>query len=512
MAVSGPLRVGTHSTLLGLAHGRAIVRALRVADPGLQVELVPIATRGDSPRPGPLGPADHPTSTSDELHAALLSGLVECCVHAVQNLPADSRDDLATAAMPLRGDPRDVVVFRAGILDRLRSGTPVRVGSSADRHDRRTCDLLAALLPAIGAARPDVRLESLHGSFPDGLRRLGLGESDGTALDGVVLAIAELNRLWSDRDAHAAIAPGIDGARFMVMPLSACPTAPGQGALAVECRRSDQLSRATLAVLDDPVTAGRVRRERELLVAQPESERSRFAATSVRSENCGTVIFTRGGRGDQAFSRTLWNRPAKPGSTKAWDGGDWVRMTEYQPLRSVAVTAGPAAFISHWRALDGGARLPSGTRVWVSGVTSWIRLAGQGVWVEGCADNLGFGSIAETLAAPALRLPPVSAWTVLTRADTAASWRDSGVGSVIPTYAIGAPTDERVLADIRRTIGTATHFFWGSAAQFLALRDCIPANSHHACGPGRTYQALLAAGVENLQAFPSRAEWHRWVN
>jgi hypothetical protein len=57
----------------------------------------------------------------------------------------------------------------------------------------------------------------------------------------------------------------------------------------------------------------------------------------------------------------------------------------------------------------------------------------------------------------------------------------------------------------------ATHFYWGSAAQFQAVRHWLPANSHHACGPGKTYRALLAAGVANLQPFPSRDEWRKWV-
>jgi hydroxymethylbilane synthase len=149
--------------------------------------------------------------------------------------------------------------------------------------------------------------------------------------------------------------------------------------------------------------------------------------------------------------------------------------------------------------------------VWVSGVESWRRLAQRGVWVEGCADNLGFDQIVSTLAAPVLRLPPLGEWTVLTRTDAVGSWEGTGVGRVLATYSIGAPEDEGTLREIRDRLSQATHFFWGSAEQYRSLRHWVPRNSHHACGPGKTYTALRADGVANLQAFPSRREWRAWL-
>ena len=168
-------------------------------------------------------------------------------------------------------------------------------------------------------------------------------------------------------------------------------------------------------------------------------------------------------------------------------------------------------FVAHWRAVTPGLQMPAGARLWASGVESWRRLARQGYWVDGCAENLGFAYIAPTLRSPVLRLPPLSAWSVLTREDAAPSWDGSGVGRVLATYAAEPPRDDGTLEEIREQARNATHFFWGSAAQFRAVRDWLPPDSHHACGPGKTYHALRTAGIENLQAFPSRREWRRWV-
>jgi hydroxymethylbilane synthase len=222
-------------------------------------------------------------------------------------------------------------------------------------------------------------------------------------------------------------------------------------------------------------------------------------------------MFVRGQHRGQAFSRLMWRQPPRPLNARPWDGADWVVACDYRPAPRPEIAAAPALFLAHWRALPPGLALPETTRVWVSGVESWRRLAQRGQWIEGCADNLGFGAISATLGSPVLRLPPLAAWTVLTREDATATWTGTGVGRVQATYAIDAPAEESVLREIRHDVARATHFFWGSAAQYRALRDCLPAGSHHACGPGKTYQALSADGLPNLQAFPSRREWRRWV-
>jgi hydroxymethylbilane synthase len=506
-----PLRLGTRASLLAIAQSQSVVRALRAADPGLQIELVLMSTRGDRDQSTPLSASRDPGFFSDDLDQALRRNDVDFCVHSLKDLPLAPRAGLQTAAIAIREDPRDVVVFRAEVLERLRLGKPLRIGSSSARRTKHVRDFLQSALPTEAPRLPDLQILPVRGAVHDRLGRIKLPEADPAALDGVVLALAGLNRLWSDRDGHAAIQAALQGARMMVLPLSACPTAPGQGALALECRSGDHTTAATLSVLNDAASARRARRELALLAAQPEDERGGFAATSVRSDSCGTVIFIRGTHLGREFSRVIWKKPSGPGQAKAWDGIDWVRKTRYRVLRRVDLRAGAAVFVAHWRAVNDKMRLPPGTRVWVSGVTSWRRLAARGLWVEGCADNLGFASIAGTLASPVLRLPSLADWTVFTRSDAVSSWRGSGVGHVIPTYSIGIPADEPALDEIRRSITESTHFYWGSAAQFLAVRDWLPTKSHHACGPGKTYQQLLAAGVDNLQPFPSREEWRRWV-
>lgn len=511
MTPRSTLRLATRASLLAMAQSRIVARAIQAADPGLEVELVTVETRGDRDRSVPLSDVRDPGFFSAELDDALREGRVDLCVHSVKDLPLQPRPGIHTAAIPAREDPRDMVIFRPQVLDLLRNGETLRIGSSSARRAVLTREFLQHALPAqgpgAGDAPPAMSFPPLRGLVEQRLARVRLPRDHDQALDGVVLALAGLARLWGDRDGHARIAPLLEGTRLMVLPLGACPTAPGQGALAVECRSDDARVSALLAPINHAGTARRVRRELDLLSAQPETERDGFGATTVRHDNCGTLLFLRSHGG----GRVLWKEPPSPGSAIAWDGAEWIRASHYQPRRHAGIGSPPAVFLAHWRALPPRARLPDTARVWVSGMKSWRALARRGIWVEGCADNLGFQAVLGTLRSPVLRLPPLADWTVLTREDATATWQSSGVGRVLATYDIAAPEDESALSAIRHHVAGSTHFFWGSAAQYRALRDWLPANSHHACGPGKTFDALQADGVANLQAFPSRREWQAWL-
>lgn len=510
MASSRPLRFGTRGSLLALAQTRLVMAAVQAVHPEIRTELVTIETRGDRDRLTPLADVDDPGFFSDELDEALRAKRVDVCVHSVKDLPPAARRGIRRAAVPRREDPRDVVIFTPRACGKLRDGHPIRVGSSSRRRTLHAGRFLSDALPgARGSA--DIDFRPLRGPVDERLRRIHLPPDDPLALDGVILALAGIARLWGDAEGHAVLDPLLVGTRPMVLPLTECPTAPGQGALAVDCRRDDIATFTVMAGITDPQTAEHVAVEMNLLAGQPESAQAAFGATCISHEAFGSLAFMRGQATDAGTGIVAWNRPQPPDHPQSWDGGDWIRASRERPLPPPALADTHAVFVAHWRAVTPALRLPAAARIWASGVESWRRLARQGYWVEGCAENLGFAHIAPTLSSPVLRLPALDDWTVLTRADALQSWIGSGIGRVLPTYTLELPTETRTLDCIRARVGAATHFFWGSAAQFRALRDWLPPNAHHACGPGKTYGALRAAGIGNLQPFPSRQEWRRWV-
>ncbi len=506
------LKLGTRGSPLAIAQSRLVAAELGRLHPDLDLELVIIETRGDRDRRTPLDQIDDPDFFSAELDQALLDGRVDFCVHSAKDLSAPRPAGIYRAAIPKREDPRDVVLFRREITDLLQRGQPVRVGSSSDRRRFNVGGFLRDALPA-GGHTADLRFEPLRGSVDRRVARIAGDSGRSDALDGVVLALAGLSRLWTHAASRPTLEPLLRHARWMVLPLSSCPSAPGQGALAVECRDADERSRALLAPLHDPATQAQIDAESAAIEALDPRQRSSFGITAVVHPSLGSLMYMRGASAADASAATqrlIWDEPPRPPAVRPWDGGSWNEQVQRRPLPlDASTTSSKAVFAAHWHALTDGLRLPADTRIWVSGTQSWFRAAARGFWVEGCADNLGFSALTQTLTSEVLGLPPLSQWTVLTRSGAEASWAGSGVHRVVATYQV-----EQVAAwpaPLRDAIRDATHFFWGSAEQYRAAKELLPPHARHACGPGKTAEALRAAGVGSLDIFPSRREWQTWL-
>lgn len=200
---SDALRLGTRGSALALAQSRAIAERLGA-------EVVVIESEGDRST-APLAELGGAGVFAAALRVALRDGEVDVVVHSFKDLPTGAVEGLAIAAVPARADARDALVARDGLtLDTLPDGARVGTGSP-----RRRAQLLAR--------RPDLDVVGIRGNVDTRLGRLST-DDDERRLDAIVLALAGLTRL--DR---ADVATD-------VLDLTAWPTAPAQGALAVETR------------------------------------------------------------------------------------------------------------------------------------------------------------------------------------------------------------------------------------------------------------------------------------
>lgn len=234
--MSDHLRLGTRRSALAMAQAQAVADAI-VAASGRPVELVEVTTLGDTNR-APLAQLGSTGVFVSALRDALLAEQVDLAVHSLKDLPTGPADGLLLAAVPQRADPRDALVARDGLaLAELPSGARVGTGSL-----RRT-----AQLRALGFGLDVV---PIRGNVDTRLRYVSEGE-----LDAVVLARAGLARLGR-----------LDEVTEILDPIQMLP-APGQGALAVECRAADADTAAILSSLDDAGTRAAVTAERTLLAA-----------------------------------------------------------------------------------------------------------------------------------------------------------------------------------------------------------------------------------------------------
>jgi hydroxymethylbilane synthase len=228
-----PIRLGTRASLLATTQSTWVAERLAEAL-GREVELVEVTTEGDRDR-GPLAQLGGTGVFVSALREALLDGRIDVAVHSLKDLPTGPAAGIALAAVPLREDPRDVVVARDDLtLGELPVGS--RLGTGSPRR--------AAQVRALGLG---LEIVDIRGNVDTRIRKVREGE-----YDAVMLARAGLARLGR-----------LDDATEVLDPLQMLP-APGQGALAVEARSGDALA-TELAVLDDARTRAAVTAERAVL-------------------------------------------------------------------------------------------------------------------------------------------------------------------------------------------------------------------------------------------------------
>ena len=517
-----PLRLGTRRSLLARAQSSAVARTLERLHPGLQVELVGIETRGDRITDIPLSQVDGKEFFTAEIDAALLGGSVDLTVHSYKDLSLERPVALYLGAVPARENPRDIVFFAADATERLAAGATLRIGSSSPRRQAFVPSFLERALPQAavpgGAAPPHFRAQlcELRGNVDSRLRRLREPRGSERQLDGVILAFAGVSRLWQDEavGAAAVLRELLTGLPRMLLPLTLCPAAPAQGALAIECRRDDAHTRAVLAAIDDPATRAAIDAERALLAERGGGCHQRFGATQVQVDGLGSLLYMReAGEQGVADTQLRWTLPVRPaGPVQPWDGSA-------QPAPRVEDIAGAAAacaqrlshsdaaFVAHRRALPevSADEVNRCAHLWVSGTETWFALAARGVWVEGCAEGLGFNALRATLAAPLLNLPPLDRWLALTHEEAAAGWDE------VPVMATYRHVPGGTSAAGSASPANARQLWWHSSAQFERWRSQVNEDSEHACGPGKTAAHLRSAGVAALRVFPSVQHWREWL-
>ncbi|WP_340376966.1 hydroxymethylbilane synthase [Streptomyces sp. SS7] len=234
------LRLGTRRSKLAMAQSGQVADAVRRVT-GRPVELVEITTYGDVSREH-LAQIGGTGVFVAALRDALLKGEVDFAVHSLKDLPTTQPEELVLAAVPVREDPRDVLVARDALkFTDLPRGS--RIGTGSPRR-------MAQLNAYARAHGLDIETVPIRGNVDT-----RLGYVKGGELDAVVLAAAGLSRMGRIDEVTDFLS--ID----TVLP------APGQGALAIECAAHDADLIAALGALDDPFTRVAVSAERSLLAA-----------------------------------------------------------------------------------------------------------------------------------------------------------------------------------------------------------------------------------------------------
>ena len=237
MSVGNQIRIGARGSRLSLQQAESVRNRLAIAYPERDFSIVVITTKGDLTLDTPLPEIGGKGVFTLEIEQALRLGQIDLAVHSLKDLPTEPVPGIVIGAIPERADVSDAVISRsgAGLLDLPEDAV---IGTSSHRRSAQ-----------LRRIRPDFRPESIRGNIDTRIRKTI--DPDGP-YDAAVLATAGLERL----DLLDAAVERLSLERML--------PAPGQGALAVQCR-DDAASIAFLSAIDNRVARLATSAERAFL-------------------------------------------------------------------------------------------------------------------------------------------------------------------------------------------------------------------------------------------------------
>jgi hydroxymethylbilane synthase len=233
------LRIGTRGSALARWQTEHVAACLQAARPGLRVEIEIFSTRGDQVLDTPLPQLGGKGVFTEELEVALREGRIDLAAHSLKDLPTDDAPGLCVGAVLPRAQAGDVLVSRSGWpLAQLRPGATIGTSST-----RRAAQLLYRY--------PHLRIRDIRGNVDTRLRK---SFDPAGPYDGVLFARAGLERL------------DLLGNVAQELPFDLMLPAPGQGAIAAQCRDETGI-RELVAAIDHEATRTAVTAERAFLAA-----------------------------------------------------------------------------------------------------------------------------------------------------------------------------------------------------------------------------------------------------
>ena len=516
---------------------------LLAAHPELEINYSFHESLGDKNLNDPLWKMPEKGVFTQDFREGLLRGDFDLVVHSWKDLAIEVDPETEIVATLPRADARDLLLVRR---DRWAEVKRTGVMSILTSSPRRAYNLGSFLRDALPAKINELKFENVRGNVQTRVRKM-LEQN----VDGLIVAKAAIDRLLSARavseprrvaqaggpniaaldefaETRTFLAGALSQCRWMVLPLSANPSAPAQGALAIEISRQREDMRALVAPLNSADTFTAVEHERAILRAYGGGCHQKIGVSVVRRE-FGEVTFLRGLTDDgvvlNSRSITTWHntKPAKVPREQLWPLNskeahlfdiervaiDPLSLWERARMRAEASSESsasstqpsptgrrsedvPSLWIAKADALPENWTIADRQIVWTSGLHTWKRLAQRGVWVNGSAESLGEHEPTriETIAGPEIK------WLKLTH--------DRGYEGDMPTLA----TYRLVPRDGELDLAGRKHFFWKSGSSFayaLTQNPWLKEMSHY-CGPGNTQRILRQQGIEP-KVFLDHEQW-----
>ena len=493
------IRLIGRNSRLSLLQIERVKKKIEESFPEAIVQIIARSSRGDALQDIPLQTVEGSDFFTQDIFEALNKGEADIAVHSLKDMSSKHFFGNNQFAVVERDDVRDVAIFNNRVQQKIKNGQTVIIGTCSPRREQMAIGFLQKALPQLGTFTIETR--SIRGNIDTRLKKLDSGE-----FDGIILATAGLNRLLkSDSDA-LNIQTLLKDKKLMILPLIECVPAPCQGAIVAEAHRSNQKALNVLKQIN----------ERQLMEACVQEKRramqygagclQKFGVTTINSGEKSCLYAAGENSNGEAFN-DWWGLPRLVIENKRiFNSADYMgNFFDYSFRNAVEPIREPVVYIANHKGINNESltRSLQSKRIWAAGSRTWLELAKQGVWVEGCADAFGLESLEPVWSMPLLNIQKNDV-RILTHEQASTNWEKKGWKTRV-SYAL----QEKAKASLSILVQQADLVFWTSYQQYEQYKTILKKDVVQLCSSGETAELLRKDGVEPV-VFPNIQAFQQW--
>jgi hydroxymethylbilane synthase len=513
------IRIIGRNSALSLLQMQLVQQKVQAAFLNTTVELLPRSSRGDALQNIPLQTVEGSDFFTQDIYNALSTGEADIAVHSLKDMSSEHFFGTNHFAVVDRDDVRDIAIFHENIIDKLKRGEKISIGTCSPRRELMALDFLQKALPQLGAFT--IKANIIRGNVDTRLQKLHRGE-----YDGIILATAGLNRLLRNATTAANIKALLHNKPIMLLPLIECVPAPCQGAIVAEAHSNNKEAIAVLQTINNIDLYNACVAEKKTAIQYGVGCLQQFGVTTIAGKH-GAYIYAAGKDSTGATFTNWQNLPAPPpAGTIVFSATDYMKdFFSYNWEKDLPDIKEPVLFIANYKALkkntieklqlsgvsntlnalSAPAHQSSGSQKMIvaSGTRTWLELAKQGLWVSAAADGLGFESLLAALQMPLLQIDK-SKICIITHRDAAVRWQSKGYAAA-SNYSLQPKTAQQIVNAIKQS-----HFvFWTSFTQYQHYKHYCQPGITHGCAGGETAAQLQQQGITPI-IFPTIKAFEQW--
>ncbi len=487
---------------LSLAQAEIFKARVNQFFPDIKVKVIIRDTAGDKDQSTPLHLVEGKDFFTKDIQQSLRNGEADFALHSMKDVSSEDFFSNSSFAIISRDMLHDVAIFNADIISKIENGETIIAGTSSPRRSNMAIDFLQKALPHYNGKTAIIEAKPVRGNVDIRLQKLHHGN-----YDGLILAAAGLNRLLQYEASADSVKTLLTDKKIMLLPLFECPPAAGQGAVVAETDPGNTEAVALLKAIEEKALTTAIEQERNMAYRFGFGCSQQFGGFYI---NTGNIAFGyAAGKDDKNSAFTEWDFeiPLQPEGKVIFSATDYMKdfFTYSYPEDVKINNREPAVFVSSHKAIHNKALVPQiqTKKIWAAGTRTWFALAKKGLWVNGCADGLGFGFIVPLLKAPLFDIQQEDL-LVITNTGSAQHWQEDGIKTA-GTYELTPVQNETVIAAISR----ADIIFWTSYQQYAAYKKYINKPVTHCCPAGKTAALLSGDGISPV-IFPTIKAFIQW--